>query len=90
MEELFGKAQGANLVGRPTGPDNRVELSANELGNEMVRLLDNPGVREQLGQNAYVVSQRFLWAAVAGRFEKAYYSSLGRSLEIEPLSGAAL
>jgi glycosyltransferase involved in cell wall biosynthesis len=90
LEELLGRTQAASLIGRPTGPGNRIEVSADELGSEMIRLLANPEAREQMGQNAYRVSQRFLWGEVAGRFERAYCNALGRSLDTETHCGAVL
>jgi glycosyltransferase involved in cell wall biosynthesis len=76
LQELLGTEGAAILVGREGALDNRVEISADELAETMLRLLTNPDEQKRIGENAFRVSQRFLWPIVATRFEQAYAESL--------------
>jgi len=76
LQELLGTEGAAILVGREDALDNRVEISADELAETMLRLLTNPDEQKRIGENAFRVSQRFLWPIVATRFEQAYAESL--------------
>lgn len=72
LQELFGIENAAVLLGREGVVENLVEVSAEELAEEMFRLLTNPELQNQIGENAFKVSQQFIWPAVITRFENAY------------------
>jgi glycosyltransferase involved in cell wall biosynthesis len=72
LDELLGAEGAAILLGKPGAADNRVEISADNLAVEMERLLSNADERMRLGNSAFRVSRKFLWANIATRFERAY------------------
>ena len=76
LQELLESKEAAILLGRQEPLDNRVELSADELGAEMFRLLVSPDERKRIGENAFTVSQKFLWPVITTRFENAYKEAL--------------
>lgn len=77
LEELLGTGNAAILVGKGNGLDNRVAISVEELTVEIARLLSDPAEQKRMGDNAFAVSQRFLWAAITARFEQTYQATLG-------------
>ena len=76
LQELLESKEAAILLGQQAPLDNRVELSADELGAEMFRLLVSPAERKRIGENAFTVSQKFLWPVITTRFENAYKEAL--------------
>jgi glycosyltransferase involved in cell wall biosynthesis len=76
LQELLGTEGAAILLGREGPLDNRIEISADELAEAMLRLLTNLDEQKRIGENAFRVSHRFLWPVIVRHFEQAYAEAL--------------
>ena len=76
LEELLGQYEAALLVGAACGSGNQVELQPVELTEAMMRVLNDGVHTTSIGQNAYRISEEFLWSRVVLRFEAAYQRAI--------------
>lgn len=79
LDELLGKKDAALLLGTPYGEGNQVSLSPEELLDGITHLLDNPQRIKELGENAFKVSENFIWPQVVERFETAYRHAVDKN-----------
>lgn len=75
LRELLGD-EAAMLLGQPDDSSNTVKLSADELAFGILKLLCNPGLCQQLGEECHRRSENFLWPDIVKRFEKSYYPAV--------------
>jgi glycosyltransferase involved in cell wall biosynthesis len=76
LVELLGD-QAALLLGVETG-FNRVAVTAGEVADGMIQVMNHKALADGLGQNLALVSARFLWPCVVVNFVCAYGESLKR------------
>jgi glycosyltransferase involved in cell wall biosynthesis len=73
LEELLNCKDAIVLVGAAHGNGNQVHLTPEELASALLTVLNAPALLRSLGENAYRVSDEFLWPQVVPRFELAYH-----------------
>lgn len=74
LVELLGE-QSALFLGSEIA-FNRVQLDAEELAEGIVNLISNKELGRQMGENAFLASQRFTWDKVVSNFIRAYQEEL--------------
>ncbi|MEL7355042.1 MAG: glycosyltransferase family 4 protein [Cyanobacteria bacterium J06560_6] len=76
LEELLERKEAILLDGTAYGEGNKVNLTHIELGNAVLKLLENPKLSKKIGQNAYQVASDFVWSKVTSNFEEAYAKAI--------------
>ncbi len=76
LEELLGQHKAALLLGTACGSGNQIDLQPAELSEAMMRVLNDGAITTSIGQNAYRISEEFLWSRVVLRFEAAYQRAI--------------
>ena len=76
LEELLGGKQAALLLGDPINKMNKTRLTTTELADGIQRLLNDPELRQKIGDASYGVSNCFLWPNVIQHFEGAYFRAV--------------
>jgi glycosyltransferase involved in cell wall biosynthesis len=75
LRELLGDA--AVLLGKNADQGlNKTELDSNLLGQNLIRLLNNPVQRQELGAAAFAKSRDFIWPNVVRHFVSAYQNAM--------------
>lgn len=72
FEDLLGPNGHAGYRIGKRLPDGTVELSEEELANQLIKIVDTPEMSTRMGAQGYENSARFLWPAIGKRFEDAY------------------
>ena len=75
LEELLENGKAGLLVGQANPAKNENRLEPEELGDQILNLIQNPRLAAQIGSECRRVSGEFIWSKIVEKFEHAYSRS---------------